>query len=128
MIQLSLVAVVVDLLFGGTEERLFYKVIELGERIDLWLNLHGALSRGDGTGDGLFGGSQGREPRPCSDSWNRRCGEETSRGGGKGTGSPGIGPGSMGARTRSSLIAGPRLPPAPPGPSSSRSSRSSSGS
>ncbi|MFH1763592.1 MAG: hypothetical protein ABIF09_05300 [Gemmatimonadota bacterium] len=58
MIQLSLVAVVVDLFFGGTRKRLFYKVIKLGERIDLWLNLHGALSRGDGTGDGLFGGSR----------------------------------------------------------------------
>ena len=58
MIQLSLVAVVVDLFFGGTRKRLFYKVIELGERIDLWLNLHGALSRGDETGDGLFGSSR----------------------------------------------------------------------
>jgi len=57
MIQLSLVAVVVDLFFGGRRKRLFYKVIRLGERIDLWLNLHGALSRGDGTGDGLFGAS-----------------------------------------------------------------------
>jgi len=58
MIQLSVVAVVVDLFFGGTRKRLFYKVIKLGERIDLWLNLHGALSRGEGTEDGLFGGSR----------------------------------------------------------------------
>ena len=58
MIQLSIVAVVVDLLFGGRRKRIFYKVIRLGERIDLWLNLHGALSRGDGTGDGLFGASR----------------------------------------------------------------------
>jgi hypothetical protein len=58
MIQLSLVAVVVDLFFGGRRKRLFYKVIRLGERIDLWLNLHGALSKGDGSGDGLFGASR----------------------------------------------------------------------
>ena len=58
MIQLSLVAVVFDLFFGGTRKRLFYKVIKLGERIDLWLNLHGALSRGEETGDGLFGSSR----------------------------------------------------------------------
>ena len=58
MIQLSVVALLVDLLFGGRRKRLFYKVIRLGERIDLWLNLHGALSRSEGTGDGLFGGSK----------------------------------------------------------------------
>ena len=58
MIQLSVVAVVVDLLFGGRRKRIFYKVIRLGERIDLWLNLHGALSKGDGAGDGLFGASR----------------------------------------------------------------------
>jgi len=58
MIQLSLVAVVIDLFFGGTRKRIFYKVIKLGERIDLWLNLHGALSKGDGAGDGLFGASR----------------------------------------------------------------------
>jgi len=58
MIQLSIVAVVLDLFFGGRRRRLFYKVIRLGERIDLWLNLHGALSRAEETGDGLFGGSR----------------------------------------------------------------------
>ncbi len=58
LIQLSIVAVVVDLFFGGTRKRLFYRVMQFGERIDLWLNLHGALSKGDGTGDGLFGASR----------------------------------------------------------------------
>jgi hypothetical protein len=58
MIQLSIAAVVVDLFFGGRRKRLFYRVMALGERIDLWLNLHGALSKGEGTGDGLFGGSR----------------------------------------------------------------------
>ena len=58
MIQLSIIAVVVDLFFGGRRKRLFYKVIRLGERIDLWLNLHGALSKSEETGDGLFGASR----------------------------------------------------------------------
>ena len=58
MIQLSIIAVVVDLFFGGRRKRLFYKVIRLGERIDLWLNLHGALSKAEETGDGLFGASR----------------------------------------------------------------------
>ena len=58
MIQLSIVAVVLDLFFGGRRRRLFYKVIRLGERIDLWLNLHGALSRAEESGDGLFGASR----------------------------------------------------------------------
>jgi len=58
MIQLSIVAVLFDLLFSGRRKRLFYKVIKLGERIDLWLNLHGALSRAEESGDGLFGGSR----------------------------------------------------------------------
>ncbi|MBT8396835.1 MAG: hypothetical protein HKO65_08865 [Gemmatimonadetes bacterium] len=58
MIWLSAVALVVDLFFGGRRRRLFYKVMKLGERIDLWLNLHGALSKGEDTGDGLFGASK----------------------------------------------------------------------
>jgi hypothetical protein len=58
MIQLSVVAVAFDLLFGGRRKRLFYKVMRLGERIDLWLNLHGALAAGESSGDGLFGGSR----------------------------------------------------------------------
>ncbi len=58
MIWLSPIAFVVDMFFGGRRKRLFYKVMRLGERIDLWLNLHGALSKGEGTGDGLFGGSK----------------------------------------------------------------------
>ena len=58
LLQASVVAVVVDLFFGGRRKRLFYKVMALGERIDLWLNLHGAITRGGESGDGLFGGSK----------------------------------------------------------------------
>jgi hypothetical protein len=62
LIQLSIVAVVVDLFFSGRRRRLLYRVMQLGERFDLWLNLHGALSKGEGTGDGLFGGSRAGSP------------------------------------------------------------------
>ena len=62
MIQLSVAAVVLDLLRPGKRSRLFYKVMGLGERIDLWLNLHGAIAKGEGTGDGLFGGSRAGSP------------------------------------------------------------------
>ena len=55
---LSLVAIIFDLFFGGNRRRLFYKVIRMGERVDLWLNLHGALSRAEETDDGLFGASR----------------------------------------------------------------------
>jgi len=58
LFQASVVALILDLFFGGKRKRLFYKVMALGERIDLWLNLHGAITRGEGSGDGLFGGSK----------------------------------------------------------------------
>ena len=58
LLQASIVAVVLDLFFGGKRNRIFYRVMRLGERIDLWLNLHGAIKRGAETGDGLFGGSE----------------------------------------------------------------------
>lgn len=58
LIWLSLGAVIFDLFFGGKRRRLFYQVMRLGEKFDLWLNLHGALTKGEDTGDGLFGGSK----------------------------------------------------------------------
>lgn len=59
LFKASIVAVILDLFFGGRRRRIFYAVMRLGERFDLWLNLHGALSApDDGTGDGLFGSSK----------------------------------------------------------------------
>jgi hypothetical protein len=54
----AIVAVILDLFFSGKRKRIFYSVMALGERIDLWLNLHGAIKKGAETGDGLFGGSK----------------------------------------------------------------------
>ncbi len=60
VIGLSAGAMVLDLIAGrGRRPRLFYSVVRLSERFDLWLNLNGAMERLD-TGDvedGLFGAS-----------------------------------------------------------------------
>jgi hypothetical protein len=59
MWQLAIVAFAWDLLFGGENKgRMFYKVLSLAERFDLWLNLYGASTRAHGSGDGLFGASR----------------------------------------------------------------------
>ncbi len=57
---LSIIAIVLDVISGkGRRPRLFYSVLKLSERFDLWLNLHGAAERLDDAEneDGLFGGS-----------------------------------------------------------------------
>jgi len=62
--NLSLGAMVLDFLAGrGRRPRLFYSVLRLSERWDLWLNLHGAMERleEDGNQDGLFGASAAGE-------------------------------------------------------------------
>lgn len=59
---LSFGALVIDLLSGGgTRPRVFYSVLALSERFDLWLNLSGAVSRLEEEEldeDGLFGASE----------------------------------------------------------------------
>jgi hypothetical protein len=54
---LSIAVAAVEILFGGERRgRLFYSILRLGERADLWLNLYGASRRADA--DGLLGGSE----------------------------------------------------------------------
>lgn len=50
------------ILAGGDSRwaRMFYRVMRVGERYDLWLNLFGAVRRDDV--DGLFGGSRAGSP------------------------------------------------------------------
>ena len=62
LMGLSIGALVLDLFRGGRRKRLFYRVMDLGERIDLWLNLHGAAARAEETEDGLFGASKAGSP------------------------------------------------------------------
>lgn len=59
LIQLSIVAVVIDLVLGKPGgPLLFYRLLRCSERFDLWLSLHGAADRAEDTDDGLFGASR----------------------------------------------------------------------
>lgn len=61
LMNLALGAALLDLVSGGgTRPRLFYSVLRLSERFDLWLNLNGAVEKmesGEAGEDGLFGAS-----------------------------------------------------------------------
>ncbi len=55
----SFVAFGLDLVFRRHgNRRLFYKLMKISERLDLWLNLHRATERADSDADGLFGVSE----------------------------------------------------------------------
>jgi hypothetical protein len=55
---MSFVAFGIDLVFRRHgRRRFFYKMMRVSERLDLWLNLHGAAERADENPDGLFGTS-----------------------------------------------------------------------
>ena len=54
---LSIAAAIVEVLFAGERRgKIFYSILRIGEKADLWLNLYGAAGRADS--DGLFGGSK----------------------------------------------------------------------
>lgn len=58
-IQIALGAVAFDVLFGRAgRPLLFYNLLRLGERFDLWLNLYGAAGAAEASDDGLFGASR----------------------------------------------------------------------
>ena len=59
LVPVSLVAAGVDFVF---RTRLFYRVLRMGERYDLWLNLFGAAQRAGHERDGLFGASHSGDP------------------------------------------------------------------
>lgn len=57
--NLSIAAMVIDFIAGrGRRPRLFYSVLRLSERWDLWLNLHSVVDRLEESEDGLFGVSE----------------------------------------------------------------------
>ena len=59
VLQLSVVAAVFDLVFGRPgRSLLFYRVLRLSERFDLWLNLYNASGSAGANKDGLFGASR----------------------------------------------------------------------
>jgi len=59
LFQGSIAAAIVDLiLMRWTRGRLFYGVLRLAEKADLWLNLYGAAEGAGDDRDGLFGRSR----------------------------------------------------------------------
>ncbi len=59
VLQLSVGAALFDLLFGRPgRPLLFYSVLRMSERFDLWLNVYSAADRAEDTEDGLFGASR----------------------------------------------------------------------
>ena len=59
LLQISLFAVIFDLVFGRRgRPKLFYGVLRLSERFDLWLNLYAPAEGAERTDDGLFGASE----------------------------------------------------------------------
>lgn len=59
LIQLSLGAALLDLVLSPiARPRLFYRVLRMSERFDLWLNLYAAAELADTQRDGLFGASR----------------------------------------------------------------------
>ncbi len=63
LFQLSILAVVVDLVRGRRRDPgLFYRVLAVSERFDLWLNVHAAAEEAGKGEDGLFGASKAGSP------------------------------------------------------------------
>jgi len=61
LIQVGILAFCVDMilmLLTGRKRSFFYKVLEVGERFDLWLNLYKPASGAAGNREGLFGESR----------------------------------------------------------------------
>jgi hypothetical protein len=59
LIKLSIFAALFDVLFGRRgRPLLFYGVLRLSERFDLWLNLYGPAMDAEQMADGLFGASE----------------------------------------------------------------------
>lgn len=59
LLQGAILAFAFDLIFRRQgERRIFYKLMNAGERFDLWLNLHGKSKRISASEDGLFGASE----------------------------------------------------------------------
>lgn len=61
LVNLAILAFCVDLVLmlgAGHRRSFFYRVLELGERIDLWLNLYRPAQGAGVNADGLFGASR----------------------------------------------------------------------
>ena len=66
LFNISIVVVLFDLLIRPKGLPRFYRLLEVGARFELWLNLHRPASRVGETDDGLFGVSTASVTAPCS--------------------------------------------------------------
>ena len=63
LFNLAVLALLADLALPGRSDRpLFYGVLEMSERFDLWLNLHAPSREAADSDDGLFGVSEAGSP------------------------------------------------------------------
>ena len=65
LLKLGILAFCLDMiimLLTKSRGRFFYKVLELGERFDLWLNLYRPATGAGGNPEGLFGESRAGDP------------------------------------------------------------------
>jgi hypothetical protein len=61
LVQIAVFAFCLDLILmigAGRRRSFFYRVLEIGERFDLWLNLYNPSKHAAGNADGLFGESR----------------------------------------------------------------------
>lgn len=68
---ISIIAVLLDMLRGSDRSSLFYRVLQLGEGFDQWLNLYGAAQRAPERASGLVGDDGDDMTRPL-EVWGRR--------------------------------------------------------
>jgi len=67
----SIVAAVLDVLRSPERQSFFYRVLQLGERFDQWLNLYNASTRAPRRSSGLVGDDGDEMTRPL-EVWGRR--------------------------------------------------------
>lgn len=96
LFQASIGAVVIDLIRGRRRNPgLFYRVLSVSERFDLWLNVHAAAEQAaQGEEDGLFGSSAAGSPTLVGKLEQMWRGGDVPRGRRTGRDEPGTRPGA----------------------------------
>jgi hypothetical protein len=69
---ISVIAAILDMLRGAERPSLFYRILQLGEGFDQWLNLYGAAQRAPNRASGLVGDDGEAMTRPLEVWGNRR--------------------------------------------------------
>lgn len=95
LFQVSIGAVLIDLIRGRRRNPgLFYRVLSVSERFDLWLNVHAAAEAAGEGEDGLFGASAAGSPTLVGKLEQMWRGGDEPRRRRPGPDGPGTGPGA----------------------------------